>query len=118
MLLASIYLIPSTFFKLVAIFILIFSSLTSDENLRYIYHLTVGGFALVFPLNGVNEYEDEVDSQTCDFGSDGTKINLRATIYRFCITIHLYGYLFSMHQLDFAIYVSFQERYLINRRQL
>ncbi|KMZ64795.1 putative Queuine tRNA-ribosyltransferase [Zostera marina] len=49
---------------------------------KYIYHLTVGGFALVFPLNGVNEYEDEVDSQTCDFGSDGTKINLRATIYR------------------------------------
>lgn len=59
------------------------------ENSRYIYHLTVGGFALVFPLNGVNEYEDEVDSQSCDFGSDGTKINLRATIYRFLF--HLLG---------------------------
>ncbi|TXG53459.1 hypothetical protein EZV62_022628 [Acer yangbiense] len=39
----------------------------------YIYHLTLGGFALVFPLDGM---------ETSDIGSDGTKINLRATMYR------------------------------------
>ncbi|KAK1288425.1 hypothetical protein QJS10_CPB19g00300 [Acorus calamus] len=44
----------------------------------YIYHLTLGGFAVVFPLN-----RDEIlDSVVCDVGSDGAKINLRATVYR------------------------------------
>ncbi|TXG48852.1 hypothetical protein EZV62_024727 [Acer yangbiense] len=39
----------------------------------YIYHLTLGGFALIFPLDGM---------ETSDIGSECTKINLRATMYR------------------------------------
>ncbi|XP_039125209.1 queuine tRNA-ribosyltransferase accessory subunit 2-like [Dioscorea cayenensis subsp. rotundata] len=46
----------------------------------YVYHLTAGGFALVFPLD--NMEKGAFDSQLSDIGSDGTKINLRATIYR------------------------------------
>ncbi|XP_020111598.1 queuine tRNA-ribosyltransferase accessory subunit 2-like isoform X1 [Ananas comosus] len=46
----------------------------------YIYHLTLGGFALVFPLDIVER--DNWDSRTDIEGADCTKINLRATIYR------------------------------------
>ncbi|KAJ0977215.1 hypothetical protein J5N97_012689 [Dioscorea zingiberensis] len=46
----------------------------------YIYHLTLGGFALTFPLD--NEERGAFDSQLSDIGCDGTKINLRATTYR------------------------------------
>ncbi|MBA0867363.1 hypothetical protein Goshw_029607 [Gossypium schwendimanii] len=47
---------------------------------RYIYHLTLGGFALTFPLdrtqiNALNLAPSEV-------GSDPRKINLRATVFR------------------------------------
>ncbi|CAL8107218.1 unnamed protein product [Prunus armeniaca] len=42
----------------------------------YLCHLTLGGFALTFPLDGV-------EMNTSDnIGSDQTKINLRATVYR------------------------------------
>nr|CAN82729.1 hypothetical protein VITISV_035707 [Vitis vinifera] len=47
---------------------------------RYIYHLTLGGFALTFPLESIQRHE--FDSRLSDVGSDHTKINLRATIYR------------------------------------
>ncbi|XP_070006246.1 uncharacterized protein [Nicotiana sylvestris] len=47
----------------------------------YIYHLTLGGFALTFPLERIvtqiTKYQPNSDS-----GSDGTKINLKATMYR------------------------------------
>nr|XP_029118418.1 queuine tRNA-ribosyltransferase accessory subunit 2 isoform X3 [Elaeis guineensis] len=46
----------------------------------YIYHLTLGGFALTFPLDIVER--DILHSQLSDTGSDCTKINLRATVYR------------------------------------
>lgn len=46
----------------------------------YIYHLTLGGFALTFPLDGVETYVSAF--QLTNIGSDQTKINLRATIYR------------------------------------
>ncbi|KAL5778738.1 hypothetical protein ACOSQ2_009475 [Xanthoceras sorbifolium] len=46
----------------------------------YIYHLTLGGFALVFPLDGMEKNMNDI--QMSDKGSDGTKINLRATMYR------------------------------------
>ncbi|KAF9608559.1 hypothetical protein IFM89_009925 [Coptis chinensis] len=46
----------------------------------YIYHLTLGGFALVFPLNRDERHIS--DSQLSDTGGDCTKINLRATVYR------------------------------------
>ncbi|KAL5993289.1 hypothetical protein ACLOJK_014213 [Asimina triloba] len=46
----------------------------------YIYHLTTGGYALTFPLNGDDTCA--FDSQLSDIGSDSTKINLRATVYR------------------------------------
>lgn len=46
----------------------------------YIYHLTLGGFALVFPLD-IDE-RNILDSPQCDMGRDNTKINMRATIYR------------------------------------
>ncbi|KAJ3683207.1 hypothetical protein LUZ60_013434 [Juncus effusus] len=46
----------------------------------YIYHLTLGGFALVFPLDIL---EREVTATRLSHGNeDCTKINLRATIYR------------------------------------
>lgn len=47
---------------------------------RYIYHLTLGGSALTFPLDG--EERHGYDSLLSDIGSDRTKINLRATVYR------------------------------------
>ncbi|XP_074585057.1 uncharacterized protein LOC141840872 isoform X1 [Curcuma longa] len=46
----------------------------------YIYHLTLRGFALIFPHNIVDE--DIVDRPLDDYPSDCTKINLRATIFR------------------------------------
>lgn len=46
----------------------------------YIYHLTLGGFALTFPLDGFDV--NETDFRSSDIGGDQTKINLRATIYR------------------------------------
>ncbi|XP_076885383.1 uncharacterized protein LOC143534897 [Bidens hawaiensis] len=44
----------------------------------YIYHLTLEGFALIFPLNG----NFKQDPRLCDMASDYTKINLKATAYR------------------------------------
>ncbi|KAB1210932.1 Queuine tRNA-ribosyltransferase subunit QTRTD1 [Morella rubra] len=46
----------------------------------YICHLTLRGFALTFPLDGIGV--NESDCQLGDNGSDRTKINLRATVYR------------------------------------
>ncbi|KAG9457012.1 hypothetical protein H6P81_001520 [Aristolochia fimbriata] len=46
----------------------------------YIYHLTLGGFALTFPLHK-NE-KILYDPQLSEVGSDKAKINLRATVYR------------------------------------
>ncbi|KAJ9559832.1 hypothetical protein OSB04_004992 [Centaurea solstitialis] len=46
----------------------------------YIYHLTLGGFALIFPLDG--QCKHVPDSQLSAMASDHTKINLKATIYR------------------------------------
>ncbi|KAL6573403.1 hypothetical protein OROHE_001862 [Orobanche hederae] len=47
----------------------------------YIYHLTLGGFALAFPLEEMGRHGHDCGDQLCDTGSDGTKINLKATIY-------------------------------------
>ncbi|KAL3828414.1 hypothetical protein ACJIZ3_017216 [Penstemon smallii] len=46
----------------------------------YIYQLTLGGFALTFPLKKFGMHSS--DDGPSDIGSDGTKINLKATIYR------------------------------------
>ncbi|GAV64514.1 TGT domain-containing protein [Cephalotus follicularis] len=46
----------------------------------YIYHLTLGGFALTFLLDRFEEKLSKPRSN--DTGGDGTKINLRATVYR------------------------------------
>ncbi|KAJ0776389.1 putative tRNA-guanosine(34) preQ(1) transglycosylase [Helianthus annuus] len=45
----------------------------------YIYHLTLEGFALIFPLNNDKCTQDP---QLCPMASDYTKINLKATVYR------------------------------------
>lgn len=46
----------------------------------YIYHLTLGGYALTFP---VDSSEVHIPSyHLSDVGSDLTKMNLRATVYR------------------------------------
>ncbi|KAJ1704217.1 hypothetical protein LUZ63_003996 [Rhynchospora breviuscula] len=45
----------------------------------YIYHLTLGGFALVFPLDILGEAPEALLRNS---SSDYTKINLHATIYR------------------------------------
>ena len=47
---------------------------------RYIYHLTLGGFALTFPLDGI--VEKQPDAHLIDNASDMTKINLRAIVFR------------------------------------
>ncbi|XP_051150972.1 uncharacterized protein LOC127265281 isoform X1 [Andrographis paniculata] len=47
----------------------------------YVYHLTLGGFALTF-ASAENKKHDVCDQLTELTGSDGTKINLKATIYR------------------------------------
>ncbi|KAI7738902.1 hypothetical protein M8C21_020063 [Ambrosia artemisiifolia] len=44
----------------------------------YIYHLTLEGFALIFPLND----KCKQDPQLRAMASDYTKINLKATVYR------------------------------------
>ncbi|KAK4387859.1 Queuine tRNA-ribosyltransferase accessory subunit [Sesamum angolense] len=46
----------------------------------YIYHLTLGGFALTFPSDGIVKCCS--CDELCDDVTDGTKINLKATIYR------------------------------------
>ncbi|XP_024973320.1 queuine tRNA-ribosyltransferase accessory subunit 2-like [Cynara cardunculus var. scolymus] len=46
----------------------------------YIYHLTLGGFALIFPLDGQCKHVS--DPQLSAMTSDHTKINLKATVYR------------------------------------
>ncbi|KAK6116827.1 hypothetical protein DH2020_049457 [Rehmannia glutinosa] len=46
----------------------------------YIYHLTLGGFALTFPLEEIRRHG--YGDQLSDTGRDGSKINLKATIYR------------------------------------
>ncbi|XP_078441553.1 uncharacterized protein LOC144711427 isoform X2 [Wolffia australiana] len=45
----------------------------------YIYHLTLGGLALVFPID---TFDKAGSSLMRNSANDGTKINLRATIYR------------------------------------
>ncbi|EYU36621.1 hypothetical protein ABFS82_14G285000 [Erythranthe guttata] len=46
----------------------------------YIYHLTLGGFALTFGSEGIAKHGSE--DRLTDSCGDGTKINLKATIYR------------------------------------
>ncbi|KAL8487179.1 hypothetical protein ACS0TY_023734 [Phlomoides rotata] len=46
----------------------------------YIYHLTLGGFALTFPTEKIGRHDP--GDQLHDTVRDGTKINLKATIYR------------------------------------
>jgi len=51
---------------------------------RYIYSLTLGGFALTFSLN---KGGDQYDFQKCQIERDLTKINLRAKVYRYGIIL-------------------------------
>ncbi|PWA61744.1 queuine tRNA-ribosyltransferase accessory subunit 2 [Artemisia annua] len=51
-----------------------------DDFDRYIYQLTLGGFALIFPLDG--KFNHVSDPKLSAMGGDGTKINLKATVYR------------------------------------
>ncbi|GAB4862061.1 hypothetical protein Ancab_037315 [Ancistrocladus abbreviatus] len=46
----------------------------------YTYNLTLGGFALTFPVDNTEVHVS--DYQLIDIGSDLTKINLRAVVYR------------------------------------
>ncbi|XP_057776739.1 uncharacterized protein LOC130995466 isoform X1 [Salvia miltiorrhiza] len=50
-------------------------------NSTYIYHLTVGGFALTFPSEEIKR-RGSIDQLSDTVRDDGTKINLKATIYR------------------------------------
>ncbi|KAI9084691.1 hypothetical protein K1719_033335 [Acacia pycnantha] len=45
----------------------------------YVYSLTLGGYALTFPLD---KHRNHYNMQLSQIGSDSTKINLRATVYR------------------------------------
>ncbi|XP_071689690.1 uncharacterized protein [Rutidosis leptorrhynchoides] len=46
----------------------------------YLYHLTLGGFALTFPLDG--EFKHVSDPRLVAIAGDQTKINLKATVFR------------------------------------
>uniref|UniRef100_A0A3Q7J588 Queuine tRNA-ribosyltransferase accessory subunit 2 n=1 Tax=Solanum lycopersicum TaxID=4081 RepID=A0A3Q7J588_SOLLC len=47
----------------------------------YIYDLTLGGFALTFPLESIEKQVTKYQPNS-NSGCDGTKINLKATLYR------------------------------------
>ncbi|XP_015059607.1 queuine tRNA-ribosyltransferase accessory subunit 2-like isoform X2 [Solanum pennellii] len=47
----------------------------------YIYDLTLGGFALTFPLESIEKQVTKYQPNS-NSGCDGTKINLKATMYR------------------------------------
>lgn len=49
---------------------------------RYVYHLTLGGFALTFPSKEIERHGSSDQLSDNDNSDDGTKINLKATIYR------------------------------------
>lgn len=46
----------------------------------YIYNITLGGYALSFPVDGTETHSSSYDWSS--IGSDLSKINLRATVYR------------------------------------
>ncbi|KAK4859289.1 hypothetical protein QYF36_002822 [Acer negundo] len=69
--------------------------------------LTRRGFALIFPLNGM---------KTSDIGSDGTKINLRATMYRHK-THHYLGFFRSIrYAIKEGKFEEFQNMFVQSRR--
>ncbi|KAL9243653.1 hypothetical protein vseg_017513 [Gypsophila vaccaria] len=47
----------------------------------YIYHLTLGGYALIFPVDSTVKHISN-DDHLSDVGGDHTKINLHATVHR------------------------------------
>jgi hypothetical protein len=64
-------------------------------NDRYIYQLTMGGFALIFPVDMVGrEMQNDLFN---DDGGDSAKINLRATTYRY-VTLSMEKQLLPKHQ--------------------
>lgn len=68
---------------------LLHDQIIKSTSYRYIYHLTLGGFALTFPLGGVGINVSSFDPN--NLGSDRSKINLRATIYR-CDDFSLFNF--------------------------
>ncbi|PIA47135.1 hypothetical protein AQUCO_01400084v1 [Aquilegia coerulea] len=81
----------------------------------YIYHLTIGGFGLIFPLNG-NE-TCIPNSQLSDAGGDLTKINLRATIYRHN-THHYLGFFRMIREaIKVGDFDNFCQRFVGGRRE-
>ncbi|CAK7327838.1 unnamed protein product [Dovyalis caffra] len=79
----------------------------------YIYHLTIGGFALTFPL--------DTKTNTSDFkltgmGTDHTKINLKATVYRHN-THHYLGFFQSIREaIKEGRFNQFQQMFVEKRR--
>jgi hypothetical protein len=67
-------------------------------NCSYIYHLTIGGFALVFPLDILGE---RPQAHFKSSSSNCTKINLHATIYKWALnpTASLSALLFYLFYL-------------------
>ncbi|XP_075075898.1 uncharacterized protein LOC107763833 isoform X3 [Nicotiana tabacum] len=82
----------------------------------YIYHLTLGGFALTFPLERIvtqiTKYQPNSDS-----GSDGTKINLKATMYRHN-THHYLGFFCSIREaIQEGKFEQFRQKFVGSRRE-
>eukprot|EP00258_Populus_trichocarpa_P033222 XP_024449241.1 queuine tRNA-ribosyltransferase-like isoform X2 [Populus trichocarpa] len=79
----------------------------------YIYHLTIGGFALTFPLDNKTYASD---LKLTGMGSDQTKINLKATVYRHN-THHYLGFFRSIREaIKEGRFEQFREMFVEKRR--
>ncbi|KAG6419920.1 hypothetical protein SASPL_116433 [Salvia splendens] len=90
-------------------------------NSTYVYHLTIGGFALTFPSEEI-ERHGSVDKLSDTIRDDGTKINLKATIYRLLFWSH--DFLSNLTVFDICCMMKrlvdewVQERHVSNSRGL
>ncbi|XP_028063633.1 queuine tRNA-ribosyltransferase accessory subunit 2-like isoform X2 [Camellia sinensis] len=80
----------------------------------YIYDLTIGGFALIFPFDQIER--NVSDSQPSAIGGDQTKINLKATVYSHN-THHYLGFFRAIRQaIKEGKFEQFRQQFIENRR--
>ncbi|XP_047976471.1 queuine tRNA-ribosyltransferase accessory subunit 2-like isoform X2 [Salvia hispanica] len=85
-------------------------------NSTYIYHLTIGGFALTFPSEEI-ERHGSVDQLSDTVRDDGTKINLKATIYSHN-THHYIGFFRKIRDtIREGTFEEFRQKFVESRRE-
>nr|GLL26010.1 queuine tRNA-ribosyltransferase accessory subunit 2-like [Ipomoea trifida] len=81
----------------------------------YIYNLTLGGFALTFPLERTERHNSDYQPSSSDAGCDETKINLKATIYRHN-THHYLGFFRCIREaIKEGTFEQYREKFIRNR---